>query len=145
MAELKTKKNAASVNDFINTIIDDEKKSDCLLLAQMMEELMGVAPQMWGANIVGYGSYQYEYASSSAGEWFVVGFAPRKSDITLYIIPGFAESEDLLIRLNKSSSKKCKTGKSCLYIKKLDDIHIDILRQIISQSIQKMKDKRSLI
>lgn len=137
MTELKTKLNETSVRAFLAKIEDDEKKADCEKLSALMEELMGVPPKMWGNSMVGFGRYQYQYESGRSGEWFVVGFAPRKNDLTIYIMPGFSHFADLLAQLGKH-----KTGKSCLYIKKLSLIDMNVLRQLLQQAILLMKSKR---
>ena len=99
-----------------------------------MREVTGEEPSMWGTNIVGFGAYNYTYASGREGEWPLVGLAPRKRNLTLYIMDGFASYDALLAKLGKY-----RTGKSCLYINKLDDVDIDILRELIAQSIAHVK------
>jgi hypothetical protein len=101
---------------------------------KLMKEVTGEEPVMWGPSIVGYGSYRYEYKSGRTGEWMLVGFAPRKQNLTLYIMPGFEHYESLLSKLGKYS-----TGKSCLYIKKIEDVDEDVLRELVRQSVEHMK------
>jgi hypothetical protein len=133
MAELKTKETKASVEKFINQL-PEERREDCFQIARMMEEITGDKPKMWGAKIVGFGSYHYKYASGNEGEWPLTAFSPRKQDLTLYIMPGFTEYGDLMKQLGKHS-----TGKSCLYIKRLSDIHVPTLKKLIRASVKHMK------
>jgi hypothetical protein len=130
MAENKTQKTTASVTDFINTIPDEGKRQDSLTLLKLMEQVSGEKPTMWGANIIGFGDTHYKYASGREGDWFKVGFSPRKQNLTLYIMGGFPKHQALLEQLGRY-----KTGKSCLYINKLSDVNLDILKKIISQSL----------
>ena len=134
MAEAKTKKTNASVKDFLNKIEDEERRKDCFAVAKMMEEITGDKPKMWGPSIVGFGSYHYKYASGHEGDWPISAFSPRKKDLTIYIMPGFQESAELLEALGKHT-----TGKSCLYIKRLSDIHLPTLKKLIKESVKKMR------
>ncbi len=134
MAELKTKKNDQSVEAFLNAVEDETKRKDCFTLVELMQEITGSDGAMWGDSIVGFGSYHYEYASGRSGDWFVSGFAPRKQNLTLYIMAGFDEYDAILERLGKH-----KTGKSCLYIKRLSDIDINALRELIAASVAHMQ------
>ncbi len=133
MAELKTQKTDASVEAYLNAIPDERKRRDCFTLLELMKEATGAEPTMWGDSIVGFGEYQYTYASGRAGDWFLTGFAPRKQNLTLYIMAGFDEYEELLEKLGKHS-----TGKSCLYIKRLEDIDMTALRELVAASVQHM-------
>ena len=133
MAELKTKKNAANVNEFVANIADANQQKDAKTLIALMSRATGEKPVMWGATMIGFGSYHYTYASGREGDWFVVGFSPRKRTTTLYIMDGFDEYQSLLSKLGKHS-----TGKSCLYIKKLDDIDIDVLERLVKKSVAAM-------
>lgn len=135
MAELKTKLNDGSVDDYLNLISDPKKKEDCYHILNMMKELTGEEPKMWGDSIIGFGVYHYVYASGSKGDWPIVGFSPRKQNITLYIMSGFTQNEELLSKLGKF-----KTGKSCLYIKKIEDINQDLLKKLITESIDFIKN-----
>ena len=136
MAELKTKENDASVSDFIDSIVDEEKRNDCIQVLSLMKKVTRKEPKMWGASMVGFGTYHYVYASGRQGDWFVTGFAPRKNDLTLYIMPGFSECSELLEQLGKY-----KLGKSCLYLKNLKNIDLKILEKLIRQSVKEMKKK----
>lgn len=137
MAELKTKETKASVAAFLNKISDVQRRKDCQTVLELMQRATGEKPKMWGSSIVGFGRYKYRYASGREGEWLVIGFSPRKTDLTLYIMRGFEESESLLAKLGK-----CKTGKGCLYIKRLDDVEIPVLKKLISKSVAMMASKR---
>ena len=131
MAELKTKKTTASVSAFLNGIEDPQKRKDAKAVAKLMKEITGEPARMWGESMVGYGSYHYKYASGREGNWFLTGFSPRKQALTLYIMSGFTQYEGLLDKLGKF-----KTGKACLYVKKLDDLHLPTLKQLIQRSVK---------
>jgi hypothetical protein len=134
MSELKTKQTDASVKDFLNQIADKERREDCFAVAKIMEEITGEKPKMWGPSIVGFGSYHYKYASGREGDWLVTGFSPRKKDLTLYIMMGFAKHGELMEKLGKHSA-----AKSCLYIKRLSDIHIPTLKKLIRESVKDLR------
>jgi hypothetical protein len=134
MAELKTKQTDASVKDFLNQITDKERREDCFAVAKIMEEITGEKPKMWGPSIVGFGSYHYKYASGREGDWPVTGFSPRKKDLTLYIMMGFAKHGELMEKLGQHSA-----AKSCLYIKDLSDIHIPTLKKLIKESVKDLR------
>ena len=131
MAELKTQPTNESVTDFIDGIADDAKRRDCRTIMKIMRKVTKARPKMWGSNIVGYGKYRYKYASGREGEWFTAGFSPRAQNLTLYIMSGFREYATLMKKLGKH-----KTGKSCLYIKKLDDIDRPTLRELVALSVK---------
>ncbi len=133
-AELKTKRTEASVEDFLSNIEEENRREDCKKVAAMMEEATGAKPKMWGASIVGFGTYNYKYASGREGEWMETGFSPRKQNLTLYIMSGFTKYDELLAKLGKY-----KTGKSCLYIKSLADIDEKVLRQLIESSVENVR------
>jgi hypothetical protein len=134
MAEQKTKPTGASVEKFINQVADETRREDCFTVARIMEEITGHKPKMWGPSIVGFGSYYYKYASGHEGEWPIAAFSPRKSELTVYIMPGFEHYQDLMGQLGKY-----RTGKSCLYIKRLSDVHVPTLKKLIRESVKKMK------
>ncbi|NMC52659.1 MAG: DUF1801 domain-containing protein [Chloroflexi bacterium] len=134
MYELKTKINDQPVEAFLNAVEDPKKKQDCFVILDLMAEITGEPPRMWGDSLVGFGKYQYKYASGHQGEWFLTGFSPRKQNLTLYIMSGFDEYESLMAKLGKY-----KTGKSCLYIKKLEDVNQDVLRELIDLSVKHMR------
>jgi hypothetical protein len=131
MAELKTQPNEQSVTDFLNAVTDTQKRQDCATILELMQEVTGEQPQMWGGSIVGFGSYHYTYASGREGDWFLTGFSPRKQNLTLYIMAGFDEYDELLQRLGKH-----KLGKSCLYIKRLADVDLATLKDLVRQSVE---------
>ena len=134
MAELKTKPTEASVKDFLNQIPDEERREDCFAVAKIMEEITGNKPKMWGPSIVGFGTYRYKYASGREGDWPVTAFSPRKKDLTLYItLTGFVKYAELMEQLGKHS-----TSKSCLYIKRLSEIHVPTLKKLIKESVKHM-------
>ena len=130
MAELKTKVNDDSVEAFLNTVDDEQKKADSFKLLSIMEETTGKKGKMWGAAIIGFGSYHYKYASGQEGDWMLTGFSPRKQALTLYLMSGNEHFEKERGQLGKH-----KTGKSCLYIKKLSDIDEVVLRDMIKKSV----------
>jgi hypothetical protein len=130
MAELKTKATDASVTKFLQTIKDKQRRQDCLTILGLMRKAAGAEPKMWGTNIVGFGDYHYVYASGREGDWFVTGFSPRKQNLTLYVMGGFAQHTELLNKLGKH-----KMGKGCLYINTLGDVHLPTLRNLIDLSV----------
>lgn len=134
MSELKTQKNDASVEDFLEGVENEQKRDDSKRIVELMHDVTGEDPAMWGESIVGFGEYTYRYASGREGEWMLVGFSPRKQNLTVYIMSGFEEYEDLLRRLGKH-----KTGKSCLYINKLDDVDIEVLEELVAKSVELMR------
>lgn len=134
MAELKTKPNDQSVTAFLDSVADERKRQDCYTLLALMQEATQAQPQMWGDSIVGFGSYHYRYPTGNEGTWFLTGFAPRKQSLTLYIMSGFDEYDTLMAKLGKHT-----TGKACLYIKRLSDIDLDALRQLVKQSVAHMR------
>ncbi len=133
MSELKTKETSKSVKAFLDAITNENRRSDCFEVLALMQEVTQERPKMWGDSIVGFGSYHYRYASGREGDWFITGFSPRKQNLTLYITPGFSRYETLMQVLGKY-----KTGKSCLYVKKLDDIDRKTLKQLLKRSVQDM-------
>jgi hypothetical protein len=133
MAELKTKQTTASVEDFLNGVADEKRRQDCFTILELMQQATQAQPKMWGTSIVGFGAYRYTYASGREGDWFLTGFSPRKNNLTLYIMSGFDEYEALLSKLGKY-----KTGKACLYIHKLNDVDLTILRSLIERSVAHM-------
>ncbi|HMR01405.1 MAG TPA: DUF1801 domain-containing protein [Candidatus Gracilibacteria bacterium] len=137
MAELKTQKNKASVKKFIASVENEQKRKDSEELVKIFEEVTKMKATMWGTSIIGFGSYHYKSErSSQEGDWPLTGFSPRKQNLTIYIMPGFKEYQDLLAKLGKH-----KHSVSCLYINKLSDIDIKILKKLIKQSITEMKKR----
>ena len=136
MAEPKTRKNNASVAAFLNAVDDKQKRADAKKVAAMMRDATGSRAKMWGTSIVGFGSYHYKYASGREGDWMLVGFSPRKQNLSLYIMPGFKSFDGLMAKLGKH-----KTGKSCLYINKLADVDEKVLNNLIVESVKYMRKK----
>ena len=134
--ENKTKETKASVEDFLNKVESESKKKDAFTLLEMMKKLSGEEAKMWGPSLVGFGTYHYKYASGREGEFFRVGFSPRKTALTVYIMPGFKRFDSLMEKLGKHT-----TGKSCLYIKKLEDVNFEILEDLVLGSLDYMKEK----
>ena len=134
MAENKTKPTSASVRDFLNGIEDEQKRRDAKTVARIMKRVTGKPPKMWGPSIVGYDSYHYVYDSGREGDFMVAGFSPRKQALTLYIMSGFSGHQALMKKLGKHT-----TGKSCLYVKKLDDVDLDVLEELITRSVAHVK------
>ncbi len=132
-AVLKTAANNASVAKFLQTVSPD-RRDDCLRLIDIMSKITGAEPRMWGTSIVGFGSYHYRYASGREGTWFETGFSPRKQALTLYIMGGTEQQQKLLPALGPY-----KTGKSCLYVKNLDSIHLPTLKKMIRSSVKFMR------
>ena len=137
MAALKTQPSNLSVLDFLNSIQLEEKRKDSFQLMEIMQKLTGDLPKMWGASIIGFGDYHYKYASGREGDWFLVGFSPRKPSFSIYLMCDYQNMEDLLSQLGKF-----KTGKSCLYVKNLEDININILKRMIRKSIKELKNRQ---
>jgi len=129
MSEPKTKPTAESVENFLNGIADDQRRKDCFSIVKMMKAATRSEPVMWGTSIVGFGKHEYKGASGTA-EWPLIGLSPRKNELTLYLMSGFARYPELMEKLGKH-----KTGKGCLYIKKLDDVHSPTLKELIKRSI----------
>ena len=132
--ELKTKLNDASVTKFINSVADEGKRNDCLEILKLMKQVTKEEPKMWGASIVGFGSYHYKGASGREGDWMLTGFSPRKQNLTLYLMGGFETHADLLKKLGKFT-----TSVGCLYIKKLDDVDKKVLKDLVTASVKRMK------
>ena len=135
MAEMKTKPTKESVKEFLNKIPEPERRADCFAVAKIMEEVTGEKPTMWGPSIVGFGSYHYKYASGREGDWPMAAFSPRKKDLTVYLMMGFEKRTELMEKLGKHSSSK-----SCLYIKRLSDIHLPTLKKLIKVSVKDLKE-----
>ena len=136
MAELKTKLNDNSVIDFLDKVEDADKRRDSFEILKLMRQITGAEPKMWGDSIVGFGSYHYRYKSGREGDWMLTGFSPRKQNISVYIMCGFQHVEDQMKKLGKH-----KTGASCLYIKRLSDVDLNVLSEIINESIKQLKEK----
>ncbi len=138
MAKLRTTPTKRSVTAFLKGVTDERRKDDSLQLLEIITKITKLEPQMWGSSIVGFGRYHYVYDSGREGECFLVGFSPRKQNLTVYIMSGFSKYQELLGRLGKHT-----TGKSCLYIKSLDDVHLPTLKQLIRESVRQMRAKKT--
>ena len=136
MSDNKTKPTDASVDAFIAGLDNPTRRADSALLLKMFSDVTGMQPRMWGDSIVGYGEYQYKYASGRAGTFFLTGFSPRKTAMTLYVMPGFKDLGDHLARLGPH-----KHSSSCLYITRLARIDMTVLEEIIANSVSQMKQK----
>jgi hypothetical protein len=134
VAENKTKPTQASVSEFINSIDDPQKRADVRKVAAMMRRATGKRATMWGPSIVGYGTYHYKYASGREGDFMIAGYYPRKQALVVYILAGFGRFESLMKKLGKY-----KTGKSCLYIKRLSDVDEKVLERLITNSVKYMR------
>ncbi len=136
MSEIKTKITDASVADFIESFANtDQKKKDSYELIRIMQEYTGFEPKMWGPSIIGFGVYHYKSdRSKQEGDWPLVGFSPRKAAISLYIYMG--DDHGLLSRLGKFTM-----GKSCIYVKKLSDIDVEVMKEMMGITIKKLKEK----
>lgn len=130
MAELKTKPTNARVEEFLDSIADDVQRADANTVLSLMKKITGLKPVMWGDSIVGFGSRHYKYATGREGDWFITGFSPRKQNLTIYIEDRIDQHEKLLAKLGKY-----KTSVSCLYIKKLSDVDMEVLTKLIEQSV----------
>jgi hypothetical protein len=135
MAELKTRPSGASVEAFLQGVDDEARREDCRTVLALMRRVTGAEPEMWGPSMVGFGSYHYRYASGREGDWFLTGFSPRKRDLTLYIMAGFSAYEDLLAKLGPH-----KTGKSCLYVKRLADLDLGVLEALVAASVKHVRE-----
>lgn len=135
MAELKTIPTKISVDKFLKGITDEKKRADCYQILKMMERATKSKPKMWGTSIIGFGDAHYVYESGREGDWFITGFSPRKQNLTLYMMGGFHPFEDLMKKLGKHS-----TGKGCLYINKMEDVDVKVLKELITKSVKMAKN-----
>ena len=136
MAENKTTETSASVAAFLKAVDDPRKRADAGKVAAMMRRATGKRAKMWGSSLVGYGKYHYKYDSGREGDFMLTGFSPRKQNLTIYIMPGFDQFPALMNKLGKY-----KTGKSCLYINKLEDVDEKVLEQLIERSVKVMRKR----
>ena len=134
MAGLKTQPSDASVDDFLAAVESVERRKDALAVCQMMQAVSGEPPVIWGGTMIGFGSYHYRYKSGREGEWFITGLSPRKAYLSVYIMPGYGEFQDVMDRLGTF-----KQGKSCLNIKRLSDINMNVLEELVGKSITLMR------
>ena len=136
MSSNKTVETDSSVENFINAVDNEQKRKDSWDLIALMSKITGAEPKMWGKSLVGFGQYHYKYASGREGNFFLTGFSPRKTALTVYIMPGFSAYEEQMARLGPH-----KTGKSCLYVKNLDVVDREVLEDMISDSVAVMKER----
>ena len=131
MAELKTKETKASVNSFLKAIADAKRRQDAQTILQIMQSVTNEEPKMWGSSIIGFGRLHYKYESGREGDWFKAGFSPRKDSFTLYLCGDFRPHKDLMQKLGKY-----KTGVGCLYVKRLEDVDEEILKQLVERTVR---------
>lgn len=136
MSQMKTQPNDASVEAFIQQVENPGRREDAVLLLKLMNELTGATPVMWGDSIIGYGSYEYARADGSKHKFMLTGFSPRKANMTVYIMPGFKSYEKQLAQL-----AKCKNSSCCLYLPRLKNVDLDVLGEIVSDSVVRMKER----
>ena len=136
MAEQKTKPTQQSVQDFLDKIDNEQVRDDCYTLIKLMKKVTGSEPKMWGPSIIGFGKYHYKYDSGHEGDSCLTGFSPRKQNISLYVMLGILDHQDLLKELGKH-----KAAKGCLYIKKLDDVNMSVLEKLVKRSVDTLKKK----
>ena len=138
MAENKTKPTSASVDDYIASIADEARRADCRYLVEVMSRVTGEPPRMWGASIVGFGTYHYRYDSGREGDFFLTGFSSRKADLSLYVMAGFASFPALMAKLGRH-----RTGKSCLYVRRLTDVDLEVLEELVRRSVKETRERHA--
>ena len=138
MKENKTKQTNENVEWFLSSIEEDQKREDCQHLLDIMQEITQQPPKMWGTSIVGFGEYHYKYKTGREGDWFLIGFAPRKQALTLYLMCDLSHDG-----LDFEGLGKYKKGKGCLYVKRLSDVNLNVLKRIIKDSIKIIEEKYS--
>lgn len=138
MSENKTKPTDLSVDQFLAAIENDRRRNDAATVCHLMQDVTGEKPVMWGPTMVGFGTYHYKYASGREGDWFLAGFAPRKANLVVHIMSGFKQHDALMKKLGKH-----KTGSSCLYINKLTDVDMDVLRELVRRSVEHVSNAYS--
>lgn len=139
MAENKTQPTDASVDEFLDAVENDRRRADAKQMLELMRAVTGEEPVMWGSSIVGFGEYHYRYESGREGDFFLAGFSPRKANLVLYIMSGFRRHAELMKRLGKH-----RTGSSCLYINKLDDVDLDVLRELVGRSVEHVEQNSAV-
>ena len=132
LAEIKTKQTSASVEDFINSVPDEQKRKDSYVIVEMMRKATGEEPKMWGSSLIGFGNKRYKSpASGREVDWLLIGFSPRKANLSLYLTMGIKKFDEYLKKLGKH-----KTGVGCLYINKLEDVDVKVLKEMIDASLK---------
>ena len=132
--DLKTKPTAASVEGFLASVSDERRREECRTVAALMRRVTGEEPRMWGASIVGFGTYRYRYASGREGDWLLTGFSPRKEALTLYLMAGFEGKAELTLRLGRH-----RIGKGCLYLSRLSDVDLGVLEELVRVSVTEIR------
>ena len=140
MAELKTKATGKSVEGFLASVKDVTRREDCRRVAAIMTKATGASPRMWGSAIVGFGDYRYRYASGREGDWFLVGFSPRKDNLTLYMTAWLKDHDALVEKLGK-----VKRGGGCLYVNRLDDVHLPTLTKLVKASVAGLRKREKAL
>jgi len=140
MVEIKTKATGKSVEGFLESVKDATRREDCRRVAAIMGKATGAPPRMWGSAIVGFGDYRYRYASGQVGDWFLVGFSPRKDNLTLYMTTWLKDNEALVEKLGK-----VKRGGGCLYVKRLDDVHLPTLTKLVQASVTELRKREKAL
>lgn len=136
MTDIKTKQTEQSVESFLNKVADEKVREDCFAIIKLMQKVTGMKPVMWGTSIIGFGKYHYKYESGHEGDICLVGFSPRKQNIALYVKAGIEGQDALLKKLGKH-----KAAKGCLYIKRLEDVDINVLGDIVKGTVSYLKKK----
>ena len=136
MSAPKTLPNNKNVEEYIDAVENAQKREDSRVLLKMMQEITGEKPVMWGESIIGFGNYHYKYASGREGDWMISAFSPRKQNLTIYIMGGFENQEELLAKVGKA-----KNSVGCLYVKKLADIDLNVLKEMIELSVKTVKER----
>ncbi len=138
MAELKTKRTDDNVDTFLKGVKDEQARADCYQIIEIMKKATKAEPKLWGTSIVGFGDYHYKYASGRENDWFQVGFSPRKQNLTIYLMGGLQDHDDLLAKLGKYT-----TGKGCLYIKTMEDVNTKVLQKLVNEAVKRLKTSKS--
>lgn len=136
MSSNKTVETVEPVENFINSVENEQKRKDSWDMIALMSKITGAEPKMWGKSLVGFGQYHYKYESGREGDSFLTGFSPRKTALTVYIMPGFSNYEQQMAKLGPH-----KTGKSCLYLKNLEVVDQGVLKEIIEDSVKVMRER----
>ena len=139
MAENKTKPTKISVTAFLNKIKDKQLREDCFAILEMMQKVSHCEPVMWGSAIIGFGTYHYVSESGREGDWIMIGFSPRKQNISIYLMGGLKKAEDQLSKLGKY-----KIGGGCLYIKSLSDVNVTVLKKVFARAFKEAQRKKAL-
>jgi len=140
MAENKTQITDVDPSDFITTVENPTRRADAEVMLDLMSKVTGCEPKMWGPSIIGFGRYRYHYDSGREGEFMLTGFSPRKANLVIYTMPGYGEMDEKLAELGKH-----RLGKSCLYVNKLADVDLDVLKQIVADGVATMREEHEVV